>query len=274
MAPSVEDIVMTIALENDTAGVRMSVRVAALAYGVGCYLIFLACLGYAVVFVGGFLPEHSLDGPRSAALPTAMLIDLALLALFAIQHSVMARPAFKRWWVRHVPEALERSTYVLLSSLALFAVFVFWQPLGGVVWQLEKPLFMAVFYGGYAFGWVLVLTASLSIDHFDLFGLRQVWFRFMNEPYRPVVFRAPFLYRLVRHPLYLGWLFVFWSTPTMTISHLCFAVAMTVYLFVGIWFEERDLARAHPEYAAYKARTPMILPIPRRSFREDGRPGK
>ena len=232
-----------------------------LIYGIVSYLIFFGTFLYAIGFIGNLLVPRSLDGPRTLALVPALAINLALLALFAVQHSVMARPAFKRWWTRYVPEPAERSTYVLFSSLALIALFAFWQPLGGQVWKVEHPGSQALLYAGYAFGWVMVLVATFLTSHTDLFGLRQVWMHFRQQPYTPLEFVTPLPYRIVRHPLYVGWLFVFWSTPDMTVSHLLFAVMTTAYIVIGATLEERDLITAHgTEYEQYRRRVPMLIP--------------
>lgn len=236
-------------------------RLSIFIYGLLCYFVFLATFLYAVGFIGNFGVPKSIDSPPTAPLVTALLTNLALLAAFGIQHSVMARPAFKRWWTRIVPEPAERSTYVLLSSVALIFLFAYWQPMGGVVGTIASPIGRAVLYGAFAFGWVLLLLSTVLIDHFDLFGLRQVWLQLLAKPYRPVVFQTPWLYRYVRHPLYVGWLFVFWATPTMTVAHLVFAIATSTYIFIGIWFEERDLIAGHPQYADYRRRVPMLVPF-------------
>src|SRR5678815_1853270 len=173
----------------------------------------------------------------------------------------MARPWFKRALTRIVPQAAERSTYVLASSLALILLFWQWSPLGGVIWDVQDPTGRAVLYGGFAFGFLLVLVTTFLINHFDLFGLRQVWLHLLGREYKPLNFVTPGPYRLVRHPLYVGWLFAFWATPTMTLTHLLFAVVTTAYILVAIQLEERDLIDAHPEYAEYKRRVPMIIPI-------------
>jgi methanethiol S-methyltransferase len=239
-------------------------RALILVYGLASYAVFFATFLYAIGFIGNFGVPKTIDSPRDVSLAAALWIDFALLGLFAIQHSVMARPAFKRWWTRIVPEAAERSTYTLFSSLALIALFALWQPLGGLVWQVNSPVGVAALYGGYAFGWVLLLVSTFLINHFDLFGLRQVWLYFLGKPYTPVPFRMPALYRMVRHPLYVGWLFTFWCTPTMTVTHLVFALATTGYILIAIQFEERDLVAAHPEYADYRRQVPMLVP----SFRK------
>jgi protein-S-isoprenylcysteine O-methyltransferase Ste14 len=189
-----------------------------------------------------------------------LLIDLGLLTLFALQHSVMARPAFKRLLTKVVSPAAERSTYVLASSLALIALFYSWRPLGGVVWEVEHTVGRALLYGGFAVGWALVLVTTFVINHFDLFGLRQTWRHFRGQQQEPLRFVTPLLYRVVRHPLYLGWFLAFWFTPTMTVTHLLFAAVTTAYILVAIQLEERDLADAHPEYAVYRTRVPMLIP--------------
>lgn len=232
----------------------------AFVYGVGSYLLFFVTFLYAAGFVGNFAVPKSLDSVPTDPLATALLIDVALLGLFAIQHSVMARPAFKRVLTRIVPAPLERSTYVLASSVALILLFWQWRPLGGVIWDVQHPAGRAVFQGAFAFGWLLVLVATFLINHFDLFGLRQVWLHLRGREYQGLRFRTPGPYRLVRHPLYVGWLFAFWATPTMTATHLLFAVATTAYILIAIRLEEHDLINLHPEYADYRKRVPMLIP--------------
>jgi protein-S-isoprenylcysteine O-methyltransferase Ste14 len=231
-----------------------------LAYGVVSYLIFFLTFLYAVGFVGNVAVPKSIDSPASGPWLTALLIDLGLLALFAAQHSVMARPGFKRLLVTVVPAAVERSTYVLASSLALALLFWQWRPLGGTVWEVDHPAGRTMLYAGFAFGWLLVLVSTFVINHFDLFGLRQTWRAFRGRPQAPVRFATPLLYRIVRHPLYVGWFFAFWCTPTMTITHLLFALMTTGYILVAIQLEERDLMSAHPEYAGYRRQVPMLVP--------------
>jgi methanethiol S-methyltransferase len=236
-------------------------RIGIFAYGVFSYLVFFAVFLYGIGFIGGFLTPTSLDSAPNSSLGHALTADLALLAAFALQHSGMARPAFKAWWKRYVPEAAERSTYVLLSSLALAALYVFWEPIGGVIWKAEDGLVRNSIIGLYLLGWLLLLYTTFLIDHFDLFGLKQVWRRLFNKTYRAPVFRTPSLYKLVRHPLYIGWLTIFWAAPTMTVAHLLFALATSAYILIAIRFEERDLVSAFgTTYIDYRARTPMLIP--------------
>jgi protein-S-isoprenylcysteine O-methyltransferase Ste14 len=240
-------------------------RITIFAYGLVSYAVFFGSFLYAIGFIGGFGVPTVLDGEPLVPLGQALLIDTLLLGAFALQHSVMARPAFKRWWTRVVPEAAERSTYVLFSSLLLVAMFVFWQPIGGSVWSVQDPIAQGVLYGVFALGWLTVLVATFLINHFDLFGLRQVWLQLVGRPYTQLSFGTPWLYRYVRHPLYVGWFMVFWATPHMSAAHLLFAVATTAYILIAIRLEERDLLEAHPEYAEYRRRVPMLIPQPRRN---------
>lgn len=236
-------------------------RLLILVYGLACYAVFFATFLYAVGFIGNFGVPKSIDSARAVPVVTALWTNLALLGLFAVQHSVMARPGFKRWWTRLVPMAAERSTYVLLSSVALILLFMLWQPMGGMVWSVDSPLGRGLLYGLFAFGFGLVLVSTFLINHFDLFGLRQVWLQWVGKPYTPVAFRMPLIYRYVRHPLYLGWFCAFWATPTMTAAHLVLALATSAYMLIAIQLEERDLIAAHPEYAEYRRRVPMLVPF-------------
>ena len=197
------------------------------AYGVASYLIFLATFLYAIAFVGGFLVPRRLDGPLETSVPAALMIDAGLLTIFAVQHSVMARRWFKDWWTQIVPWTIERSTYVLCASLALLLLFWQWRPIGIPIWSVELPAARVVLWTLFAAGWGTVLVVTFLINHFDLFGLRQVWLPLVGRPYVPIAFRTPLPYRFVRHPLYLGFLLGFWMTPTMTLAHLVFAVATT-----------------------------------------------
>jgi protein-S-isoprenylcysteine O-methyltransferase Ste14 len=230
-------------------------------YGVACYGIFFVTFLYAIGFVGGVGVPTALDGKPVSSAATGALVNLGLLALFAVQHSVMARKGFKRRWTRIVPSPVERSTYVLFSSLALALLFWQWRPLGGTVWTVSDPVGRGVLYALFAFGWVIVLVSTFLIDHFDLFGLRQVWLYLRGREYTPLRFRTPAVYRIVRHPLYVGFLLAFWATPTMTAAHLLFALMTTAYIIVAIRLEERDLLREHGEaYEAYRDRVPMLVP--------------
>jgi protein-S-isoprenylcysteine O-methyltransferase Ste14 len=231
------------------------------AYGLVCYAAALVVLAYAFGFIGGFLTPTTLDGIAHRPLAEALIIDLALLVGFALQHSVMARPAFKRRWTRIVPEAAERSTYVMVSSIAMVALFVYWEPIGGVIWSVAPGAARTALIALYAFGWGLLLYTTFLIDHFDLFGLTQVWRRLRQQSYRAPQFHTPSLYRLVRHPLYIGWLIIVWAAPVMTVAHLVFALLTTAYILIAIQFEEHDLTTAFGDsYLAYRRRTPMLLP--------------
>ena len=235
-------------------------RIAVFLYGILCYFVFFAVFLYAIGFIGGFLTPTLLDGVPRSSFGIALAVNLGLLSLFAVQHSGMARPAFKAWWKKFVSEEIERSTYVLLSSLALVALFIFWQPMGGVIWSVTGAARTGII-GLYLFGWALLLYTTFLIDHFDLFGLKQVWRRLCNRTYRAPTFRTPSLYKLVRHPLYIGWLTIFWAAPTMTVAHLIFAVVTTAYILIAIRWEEKDLIAAFGNtYLDYRARTPMLIP--------------
>lgn len=236
-------------------------RISVFVYGVICYSMFLVTFLYAVGFLGNFGVPKSIDSGPEGSLATALAIDGALLALFALQHSIMARPWFKRAWTRIVPEPAERSTYVLFSSLALLLMFYAWQPIGGVVWDVGEGPARAIVFGLYGIGLGIVLLSTCLINHFDLFGMRQVALYLMNKPYTPLVFRTPFFYKYVRHPLYVGWLLTFWAAPRMTVAHLFFAVMTTAYILVAIRFEEKDLIDIHGDkYRRYKQEVPMIVP--------------
>jgi protein-S-isoprenylcysteine O-methyltransferase Ste14 len=238
---------------------------ATLAYGVFAYGVFLASFLYAIGWVNNFLVPRGIDGPGGAR-DAALLINAALLALFAIPHSVMARQGFKRWWTRIVPRPVERSTFVLVSSLLLFVMYWLWRPMPETVWSVGHPAAEAALFALGGVGWAIVLVATFQIDHFDLFGLRQVWLHFRGRPYSAPNFRTVGLYRSVRHPIMLGFIVAFWATPHMTQGHLLFAVATTAYVLIAIQIEERDLRRFHgDEYVRYQQRVSMLLPrLPRR----------
>jgi protein-S-isoprenylcysteine O-methyltransferase Ste14 len=242
-------------------------RIAVFAYGVVAYLFFFASFVYAVGFVGGFGVPRSIDSAATLPVWQALLINALLLTVFAVQHSVMARPVFKRWLTRFVPVPAERSTYVLASSAALLLLFWQWQPIGLVIWSVESTLGATLLYALFAAGWLTVFVSTVLINHFDLFGLRQVWFHLRGEAYRPVPFVMPGPYRHIRHPLYVGWLLAFWATPTMTAAHLFFALMTTAYILVAIQLEERDLIAAHPEYDRYRQQVPMLVPGANRASR-------
>jgi len=231
-------------------------------YGVVCYVIFLGSFLYAIGFVGNVFVPKTIDSGLSAAPAEALLIDLLLLGAFAIQHSVMARPGFKAVWTKIVPHSIERSTYVLFSSLLLALICWQWRPMPSTVWDATaSPLLADLLIGLFWFGWLILLLATFMINHFDLFGLRQVYLRMRNVEYSPPRFTQRALYRIVRHPIMLGFLIAFWATPRMSLGHLVFAAATTGYILVGIALEERDLARAHPEqYQAYRSQVPMLIP--------------
>jgi protein-S-isoprenylcysteine O-methyltransferase Ste14 len=237
-------------------------RTAVLLYGVACYAIFFATFLYAIGFIGNVVVPKTIDSGRSGSLTMALVIDAGLLALFALQHSIMARQWFKAKWTAIIPQAAERSTYVLASSVALMLMFALWEPIGGTIWQVESGTGQAIIYAMFAAGWAIVLLSTFLINHFDLFGLRQVWLFFRGRQYTNLPFKTPVLYRYMRHPLYFGWLLVFWSAPVMTAAHLFFAVMTTAYILIAIQFEERDLVALHGEkYRRYRESVPMIVPV-------------
>ena len=239
-------------------------------YGAVSYAIFLAVFLYAIAFVGGFGVPKTVDSGAAGGLAEALVVDLVLLGLFAVQHSVMARPAFKRWWTRIVPRSVERSTYVLFASLILALLFWQWRPIPGVLWEIQSSGGQIAMYALFGLGWTIVLLSTFMINHFELFGLRQVYYRLRGMTLPQGQFRTPMLYRHVRHPLYLGLLLAFWATPTMTMGHLLFAVATTGYILIGIQLEERDLVTAFGDrYRRYREQVSMLIPLPWRRHRYD-----
>lgn len=238
-------------------------RAIILAYSLGCYAFFLAVFLYAIAFVGNFAVPTTVDaGGPAAPVATALMVNAALLTVFALQHSVMARPAFKRWWTRVVPAPAERATYVLASSAAFVALFAWWHPVDAVVWSLEGDVARGAMTAVYLGGWGLLLYATMLIDHLDLFGVRQAWLHFKGETHAKSLFMTPALYKHVRHPLYVAWLTIFWAAPTMTVGHLLLAVMTTAYILVAIQLEERDLIDEFGEtYRDYMRRTPMLVPF-------------
>ena len=235
-------------------------RITIFLYGLVSYALFFATFLYSIGFIGNVGVPKSIDSAPILPLGTSLMINLGLLTLFAVQHSGMARPAFKRWLTKFVPASAERSTYVLASTLCLALLMAFWAPLGGVVWSVSASWAAWVLTGLYFASWGLLLYATFLIDHFDLFGLRQAFFALRDKAMPALKFRTPALYRVVRHPIYVGWIGIFWFTPTMTVTHLVFAAVSTLYILVGIKLEERDLEAMHPEYAQYKRKVPALIP--------------
>lgn len=245
-------------------------RAAAVVYGVVVYVLFLAVFTYAIGFVGGILVPKSVDSGAETSSVNALIIDAALLALFAVQHSVMARQWFKRAWTKIVPTAVERSTYVLFATAILALVMWQWRPVTAVVWDVENPTVQTVLRIFFFAGWGILLLATWLIDHFELFGVRQVLAHAGAMSPATYRFKTPFFYKLVRHPIYLGFVIAFWSAARMTVGHMFFAIMCTAYMLVAIQFEERDLVRHYGDaYREYRGRVSMILPIPHRGHKPE-----
>ena len=242
-------------------------RIVAFLYGVVAYVLFFVTFLYAIGFVGNVVVPKSIDSPRAnTSFAEALVVDAVLLAIFALQHSIMARPGFKQWWTRIMPQPVERSTYVVLASLALDLLFWQWRPMLKVIWSVENPIGAYVLSGFFWLGWTMVLVSTFLINHFDLFGLRQVYLYQRGQAYKPVEFQLKLLYKIVRHPLMLGFIIAFWATPRMTFGHLVFAIATTAYILIAIQIEERDLKNLHGQtYEDYRHRVSMLLPIPKRA---------
>ena len=231
-------------------------------FGVACHALFFVVFAYMAGFVGNFLVPKTIDSPlRDGSVVISVLIDLGLLAAFCVPHSIMARPGFKRWWTTLVPSAIERSVYVLVSNVLMILLLVLWRPIGPVIYDLKSPIARSAIWGLFATGWLLVPVASLMISHFDLFGSRQVWLHLQQKAYTYLPFHTPMLYKIIRHPLYLGWMISFWATPTLSAGHVMFATFMTLYMLAAIPIEERDLIAAYGEkYQQYRRRVPALIP--------------
>ena len=243
-------------------------RSAYMMYGIFCYMAFFVTFIYLIGFLGNIMVPKSIDGTPKMDIGPALLINFALIMIFAMQHSVMARPGFKEWWTRIVPKPLERATYCLATSVALVMLFAFWQPMGGMVWNATDPVARGILYALFAMGWVIIFAATCMINHFDLFGLRQAWLYFRGREYTPLKLDTPVAYKFVRHPLYIGWFTAIWATPTMSVTHLAFAIMTTVYILIAVQFEERDLILEHgDDYVEYRRTTPAFIPFTKRADR-------
>ena len=239
------------------------IRILFFIYGTVCYLTFFGTFLYAIGFVGNFLVPKGMDTGDAVPLGQALLANALLLTVFAAQHSIMARQGFKKWWTKMVPQPVERSTYVLLASLALLLLFWQWRPMGGVIWNVSGNPLGSLLIGVSLLGWVIVLISTVLIDHFHLFGLSQVYSYLTNKEDKELSFSNPVLYKVVRHPIYLGFIIAFWATPVMTAAHLLFAIATTAYILLAIQFEEKDLVNFYgDQYRDYRKKVSMLIPLP------------
>jgi protein-S-isoprenylcysteine O-methyltransferase Ste14 len=231
-------------------------------YGITTYVIFFCTFLYAIGFVGNFFVPKSMDTGQSGSLGEALIINMLLLSVFAIQHSVMARKGFKKAWAKIIPAALERNTYVLFSSLALILIFWQWQPMGDVIWDVSNTTLGSILIGISLFGWFFVLISTFLLDHFELLGLKHAFYNLTGKEMANSRFKTPGLYKIIRHPIYLGFTIAFWATPVMTTAHLLFAIGTLGYTLVGIYLEEKDLISLFgDEYIAYKSRVSMLFPL-------------
>jgi protein-S-isoprenylcysteine O-methyltransferase Ste14 len=242
-------------------GIEVMQRALFVLYGVICYVLFVVVYAYLAAFFGDFAVPKTIDGPHVGLAPTALVVNVLLVLAFSLQHSVMARPGFKRVWTKIVPQAIERSTYVLFSNAVLALLVWGWQPMDGIIWNVTHPTGRAILWTLFALGWFGVPAVSLMINHFDLFGMRQVSLHWQGKAYESLPFRTPFLYRYMRHPLYVAWAIAFWSTPTMTVGHALLAAVLTAYMAIAVYYEERDLvAHFREEYREYQRNVPKFVP--------------
>ncbi len=238
-------------------------RIAAFIYGAATYLLMFVTLLYLFAFLANIGVPKGVDDGGAMPFALALMINIGLIVLFGVQHSVMARPGFKKGWTRIVPQPIERSTYVLISTLLFILLFWAWQPMTAVIWNVEALWAQAAVWGVFALGIVLLFASTFVINHFDLFGLRQIWLNLTKKPYTYLKFKVTFFYKFVRHPLYVGWFMIFWATPQMTVGHLLLAIGMSAYILIAIRYEERDLVKFHGEtYREYQRTVPMLIPSP------------
>ncbi|MCH2048334.1 MAG: isoprenylcysteine carboxylmethyltransferase family protein [Trichodesmium sp. ALOHA_ZT_67] len=236
-------------------------------YGIVCYLISLMTFLYTIGFVGNLIVPKTLDLNLDGSLIKGLLIDILLIFLFGVQHSIMARQSFKKWWTKIIPEVIERSTYVLMASLVLLLLCWQWSSFGGIIWNIQNPIIFNIIYGIFAVGWLIVFLSTFMINHFDLFGLRQVYLYWRGQEYEDLEFRNPGFYKYIRHPIMLGFLIAFWATPLMTSSHLVFAIGITIYVLIGIKLEEVDMISIYGNlYQEYRQQVSMLIPVPKIKF--------